>query len=97
MKKIEPVSIWVFGNQITAQYLQVTCTYDNNESLANEFYQLFSMFVDSNGVETPAEQIAQGYITISGQNYIDWNNEPAISVNVWIYQFVANAINVVII
>jgi hypothetical protein len=97
MKQIQPVIIWFNGNQDTAHYLQVTCTYDNNESTATEFYQLFSMFVDGNGVETPAQQLAQGYISISGQNYIDWGNQPAMSVNAWIYQFVANQINVVII
>lgn len=97
MKQIEPVSIWVFGNQVTAHYLQVTCTYDNNESTATEFYQLFSMFVDDDNVQTLGEQVAQGSISISGQNYIDWGNEPAISVNAWIYIFVADQINLVII
>jgi len=97
MKQIEPQSIWLNGIEQTAQYLQVTCTYDNNKSTATEFYQLFSMFVDGDGVETPAEQVAQGSISISGQNYIDWGNEPAMSVNAWIYQFVADQINVVII
>jgi len=97
MKQIEPFSIWIYGNQVTAQYLQVTCTFDNNESTATEFYQLFSMFVDANGVETPAEQLASGSISISGQDYINWGNEPAMSVNAWIYHFVADQLNVVII
>jgi hypothetical protein len=97
MKQIEPLSIWINGNEEIAQYLQVTCTYDNNESLATEFYQLFTMFVDGDGIETPAEQIAQGSLSISGQSYIDWGNEPAMSVNAWIYEWVAVQINVTII
>lgn len=97
MKQIQPLSIWINGNEEIAQYLQVTCTYDNNKSSATEFYQLFSMFVDNNGIETPAEQLASGSLSISGQSYIDWGNEPAMSVNAWIYEWVAVQINVTII
>jgi hypothetical protein len=55
------------------------------------------MFVDDDGIKTPAEQIAQGSLSISGQSYIDWGNEPAMSVNAWIYEWVAVQINVTII
>jgi hypothetical protein len=97
MKQIAPVTIWLNGTDSEAQYLQCTGTYDNYESTATIYFQLFSMFIDPELNETPAEQLAQGYLYISGQAYIDWGNVPANSINEWIYNWVAEQINVTII
>jgi hypothetical protein len=97
MKQIQPLSIWINGNEEIAQYLQVTGTYDNYQNTATVYYQLFSMFIDDNGIETPSEQLAQGILSISGESYIEWGNVPAMSVNAWIYEWVAVQINVTII
>ena len=97
MKKIAPVTIWFNGTDNEAQYLQCTGTYDNYESTATIFYQLFSMYTDDKGIETPADQLAQGYLYISGESYIEWGNVPASSINEWIYNWSAEQINVIII
>jgi hypothetical protein len=95
-KKIEPITIWSNGENKVAEYLQVTGVNDNYESAATNYWQLFTK-VTSEGVESVGEQVAQGNLTISGQDYIDWGNEPAMNVNAWIYNWTATEINVVII
>jgi hypothetical protein len=91
MKQIEAVQIWTNGVLKTAEFLQVIGINDNYESSATNFWQLFTKVDDAAG-----EQIAQGNTTISGQDYIDWGDQPAMSVNAWIYDWVAEQINVVI-
>jgi hypothetical protein len=97
MKQIKPQQIWLQGVEYTAQYLQCTGTYDNYESTANIYYQLFEMYIDPEGNKSPSQQLAGGYQTISGQDYIDWGDVPAMSVNAWIYNWTAQQINVTII
>ena len=97
MKAIQPLQIWNNGTLKTAEYLQVTGINDNYESSATNYWQLFTKVTDTEGVEIAGEQVAQGNLTISGQDYIDWGNEPAMNVNAWIYNWTATEINVVII
>lgn len=97
MKQIQPLQIWDSGTTKTAEYLKVIGINDNYESSATNYWQLFTKVIDEEGVESAGEQIAQGNLTISGQEYIDWGNEPAMNINVWIYNWTATQINVVII
>jgi hypothetical protein len=97
MKQIQPLQIWNNGTLKTVEYLQVTGINDNYESSATNYWQLFTKVTDPEGVEIAGEQVAQGNLTISGQDYIDWGNEPAMNVNAWIYNWTATEINVVII
>jgi hypothetical protein len=97
MKEILPQSVWLNGVEYSAQYLQCTGTYDNYESSATVYFQLYTMFVDDNNNKTPDQQVAGGYQYIQGQDYIDWGNVPAMSVNDWIYNWTAQQINVTII
>ena len=96
-KQIQPVTIWVNGVSKQAQYLSVTGIYDNYESTSTQYWQLFTMVVDAEGVETQGESVSQGNLTIDGQAYIDWGNEPAMSINAWIYNWVAEQLNLTII
>jgi hypothetical protein len=91
MKQIEPVQIWTNGTLKTAEFLQVTGINDNYESSATNYWALFTNVDDAAG-----EQIAQGNTTIQGQDYINWGDQPAMAINAWIYNWVANQINVVI-
>jgi hypothetical protein len=91
MKQIEPVQIWTNGVLKTAEFLQVTGINDNYQSSATNYFALFTK-VD----EAPGEQITQGNTTISGQDYINWGDQPAMAINEWIYDWVAEQINVVI-
>jgi len=96
MKQIEPVQIWTNGNLKTAEFLQVTGINDNYESSATNYWALFTKVTDAEGVESAGEQVAQGNLTISGADYIEWGDVPAMSVNAWIYDWTAEQINVVI-
>ena len=96
MKQIEPVLIWTNGVSKTAEYLQVTGINDNYESAAVNYWQLFTKVVDAEGVESQGESVAQGNSSISGQDYINWGDQPAMSINEWIYNFVASELNLVI-
>jgi hypothetical protein len=96
MKQIEPLQIWNNGRSKTAEFLQVTGINDNYESSATNYWQLFSKVVDAEGVESAGESVAQGNLTISGQDYTDWGDQPAMAINAWIYDWVANQLNLVI-
>ena len=96
-KQILPVNVWVNGTSKEAQYLQVTGINDNYESSATNYWQLFTMNVDAEGVESMGEQVAAGNLTISGAEYIAWGDVPAMSVNEWIYDWTAEQLNLVII
>jgi len=95
-KQISPVNVWVNGTSKEAQYLQVTGINDNYESSATNYWQMFTMNVDAEGVESVGEAVAQGNCTIQGQDYIDWGNQPAMVINEWIYNWVASQLNLTI-
>jgi beta-lactamase class D len=96
MKQIEPVQIWTNGTSKTAEFLQVTGINDNYESSATNYWQIFTKVTNAEGVESAGESVAQGNLTISGQDYIDWGDQPAMAINDWIYDWVANQLNLVI-
>jgi len=102
-KQIEPVTIWSNGQSKTAEYFQVTGINDNYESSAANYWQLFTKVIQMNGidedtpVEVQGEQVAQGNLTISGQDYINWGDQPAMAINDWIYDWSASQLNLTII
>ena len=96
-KQISPVTIWVNGVSKTAEFFQVTCINDNYENSATNYWQLFTKVVDAEGVESQGEQVAQGNLTISGQDYINWGDQPAMAINAWIYDWSAEQLNLTII
>jgi len=96
-KKIEPVVIWANGQNKTAEYFQVTGINDNYESAATNYWQLFTKVVDEEGNESAGEQISQGNLSISGQDYTNWGDQPAMAINAWIYQWSADQLNLTII
>ena len=97
MKQIQPITIWINGEEKIAEYISVTGVYDNNASEAKEFWQLYTKIVDEQGVDKAGQEIAQGNISIQGQDYINWGDQPAMNVNAWIYDWVAQQINATII
>ena len=95
-KQIQPINVWVNGESKSAEYFQVTCINDNYENSATNCWRLFTMNVDAEGVESQGEQVAQGNLTISGQDYINWGDQPAMAINAWIYQWSADKLNLVL-
>lgn len=96
-KQISPVNVWVNGESKSAEYFQVTCINDNYENSATNYWQLFTKVVDAEGVESQGEAVAQGNLTISGEQYVEWGDVPAMSVNAWIYNWTAEQLNLTII
>jgi len=96
MKQIEPVQIWTNGTLKTAEFLQVIGINDNYESAATNFWAVFTRIKDIDNKWVAGEQVAQGNTTITGQDYINWGDQPAMAINAWIYNWVASQINVVI-
>ena len=94
-KQIEPITIWVNGVSKVAEYLQVTGINDNYESSATNYWQLFTK-VTTDGVDSQGEQVAQGNLTIDGQDYINWGDQPAMAINEWIYNWSADKLNLVL-
>jgi hypothetical protein len=97
MKQIEPLTVWVNGNSKTAELLQVTGINDNYESSATNYWALFTLIINSEGDEVAGEQVAQGNLTIDGAEYIAWGDQPAMAINAWIYNWVAEQLSLVII
>ena len=97
MKQIEPVQIWTNGVLKTAEFLQVTGINDNYESSATNSWALFTLTTDAEGLDVAGEQIYQGNLTINGAEYIAWGDQPAMAINAWIYNWVAEQLSLVII
>jgi hypothetical protein len=81
MKTIEPISIWDNGTNEEATVLNADCTNDNLSNSATFYYTLLS---DS------MQQLSQGNLYMSGQDYIDWQT------NDYAYNWVANKLNLTI-
>jgi len=96
-KKIEPVSIWVNGENKVAEYFQVIGINDNYESTATNYWSMFTKVVDAEGVESMGMQIAQGNLIINGEDYVNWGDQPAMAINDWIYNWSAEQLNLTII
>lgn len=87
-KQIQPTNIWVNGEIKVAVTFKVIGIYDNYENTADNQWSLYT---------SENELIAQNNLTIDGQDYIDWGNQPAMSINDWIYNWSAGKLNLTII
>ena len=96
-KKIEPINIWVNGETQIGEFLQVTCSYDNYQDTANNSCKIFTKKVMEDGTEQPNFLISESRLTITGQDYINWGDQPAMKINEWIYNWSASQLNLIII
>jgi len=88
MKQIQPINIWINGEQKQGTQFSVTGNYDNYESIATNLWQIY---------DEDSQSLAQGNLTIDGQDYINWGDQPAMAINEWIYNWVADKLNLTII
>jgi len=93
MANIQPVTLWVGGQQQIANVFQLSIDKDNLKDWARLYYQL--------GNEQPTEEapattwLLDGNLTILGEDYAAWDADP--SANEWIYNWAANQLNLTII
>jgi hypothetical protein len=92
MKPIEPITIWKNGESQEANLLNAYIVNDNLESYCSFYYSL-----NASGEGTDAmplvigQTLADGNITMSGQDYLDWDNS-----NDEAYTYIAEKLNLVI-
>jgi hypothetical protein len=93
MKQIEPIQAWKNGEQLEANFLNAYIINDNLDSSCSFYYSL-----NTGGEGTEAmplvigQAVAEGNITMSGQDYIDWDNS-----NEAAYVYIADKLNLTLI
>lgn len=94
MKQIEPVSLWVNGQQKVATNISLKSVNDNLKDSAVFYYSLVAKLLKEDGSEFK-ESLVQGNLSISGQEYIDWGIQT--DINLWAYQWAAAQLNLVLV
>ena len=90
MKQIVPVTIWINGQELNAEFLNLTIVNDNLSTSATFYYQLFDSL---DGV--PTTQLASGNTVIDGTEYQIWGE--ASDVNNEAYVICANNLNLTLV
>lgn len=83
---IQPVTLWVNGQTVTATKFINTLVYDNLSSEAKFYYQL----QDSNDIK-----LADGNLDMTGADYTNWNGNP--DINLAAYNWAASQLNLTIV
>jgi hypothetical protein len=93
MKSIEPVQAWKNGEQLEANLLNAYIINDNLESSCSFYY---SLNTSGDGTEAMplvlGQVVAEGNITMSGEDYIAWDNS-----NEAAYAYIAEKLNLTLI
>jgi hypothetical protein len=88
MKQIEPINIWINGETKIGVNFSVICINDNYENCATNYWQIS---------DVDLQLISQGNLSIGGEDYINWGNQPAMAINEWIYNWSASQLGLTII
>jgi hypothetical protein len=93
MRKIEPITAWKNGEQLEANLLNA---YIINDNLATACTFYYSLNAGGQGTEAMplvlGQVVAEGNITMNGQDYIDWDNS-----NEAAYVYIAEKLNLTLI
>jgi hypothetical protein len=92
MKNITPVQIWTPNGTKTATKLQGKINNDNMDNAAGFHWRLFESDQEMDGQTIPGQQITEGNLDMTPEEYAAWDNS-----NEQAYEFIANQINVVIV
>ena len=91
MKAINSVQVWKNGEEKQANTLGLILINDDLSTNANFYYQLLASSTDEEG-NVSTEQLADGNVSMSGQDYQDWDDS-----NDGAYNYVAGKLNLTII
>jgi hypothetical protein len=86
MKQIQPIKIWIDGQTKTATQLGSISILDNLATEAKFQYWLS---------DVNSETLSSGNLTMDGQDYIDWNSNPDINEDAYIW--IANKLGLTLI
>jgi hypothetical protein len=93
MKKIEPVTIWKNGESQEANLLNAYIINDNLATSCSFYYSLSSSGEGTEAMPLVIGQtLAEGNITMDGQDYIDWDNS-----NEQAYEYIADKLNLTLV
>jgi hypothetical protein len=83
MKQIQPIQIWVNGQQQTATLFSLIIINDNLSNSATFYWQL---------LDADASKLADGNLTIVEPQYDQWGTSS--DVNQWAYEWAATQLNI---
>ena len=83
MKQIQPISIWVNGQQQTATVFSLIIINDNLLNSATFYWKL---------LDSAESQLADGNLTIVEPEYDQWGTSS--DVNQWAYEWAATQLNI---
>jgi hypothetical protein len=83
MKQIQPISIWVNGQQQTATVFNLIIINDNLLNSATFYWQL---------LDSAESKLADGNLTMGEPQYDQWGT--SIDVNQWAYEWAATQLNI---
>lgn len=89
MVQIQPVNIWVNGQQEQGKELYAQVVNDNLKDTAIFLWVIYS------NVNNELQQLAQGNLTMTGADYINWNTET--DINAAAYTWIADQLSLTII
>ena len=93
MKPIEPITIWKNGESQEANLLNAIIINDNLATSCSFYYQLCSSGQGTEAMPLVIGQtLAEGNITLSGDDYLDWDNS-----NEAAYVYIAEKLNLTLI
>ena len=73
MKTIQAVNVWNNGQMKSATKFNMNSIFDDLETSATFYYELLAVKTDAEGNES-TEQVAQGNLSMTGQDYQDWDD-----------------------
>jgi len=93
MKKIVPIPAWKNGEQLEANLLNAIIINDDLATSCSFYYQLCSSGEGTEKIPLVIGQmLAEGNITMSGENYLNWDNS-----NEAAYVYIAEKLNLTLI
>jgi hypothetical protein len=101
MAKIETLSVWKDGANYQADELSVRIVNDDLETIATFYYSISQSPVEATDAEgkttivTPGATLAEGNVTISGEDYDVWGD--ASNVNLAAYEYVASKLGLILV
>ena len=90
---IQPITIWSNGEAKQGNYIDASIVNDNLENFAQFYWQIMNVF--EQGEEEVKTQLAQGNVSISGDQYIAWGESA--DINLAAYEYICEQLNLTLI
>lgn len=88
MKQIQPIQIWVNGQEQTGSYINAYIINDNLKDSATFYWAIFT-------AESDGSQLSQGNLTISEPDYSVWDSTS--DINEAAYQWICSQLGLTLI